>query len=141
MILLPLHHPVRVAEEVITLDIVSKGRVILGVGIGYQPADFRAFAVPMEHRVALFEEGVEVIRQCWTGDPFSFKGTHYALEDVQIGAVADRDRVGYRLRITNSDGVFLVEQQAYFGVENDRINWLRILCSGYRAIDDEPSQA
>ena len=38
----------------------------------------------MEHRLALFEEGVEVIRQCWTGEPFSFKGTHYALEDVQI---------------------------------------------------------
>ncbi|RPH75004.1 MAG: LLM class flavin-dependent oxidoreductase, partial [Candidatus Rokuibacteriota bacterium] len=42
VILLPLHHPVRVAEDVITLDLVSRGRVVLGVGIGYQPADFRA---------------------------------------------------------------------------------------------------
>jgi alkanesulfonate monooxygenase SsuD/methylene tetrahydromethanopterin reductase-like flavin-dependent oxidoreductase (luciferase family) len=48
VVLLPLHHPVHVAEDVITLDLVSKGRVILGVGIGYQPADFRAFSVPME---------------------------------------------------------------------------------------------
>ena len=56
VILLPLHHPVRVAEDVITLDLVSKGRVVLGVGIGYQPADFRAYAVPMEHRMARFEE-------------------------------------------------------------------------------------
>lgn len=64
-----------------------------------------------------------------------------ALEDVQTGAVADRDRVGYRLRITNADGVFLVEQQAYFDVENDRIIWLRILCSGYVPIDDEPTSA
>jgi len=84
VILLPLHHPVRVAEDVITLDLVSKGRVILGVGVGYQPADFRAFGVPMEHRAALFEEGVEIIRRCWTGEPFSFRGAHYALEDVQI---------------------------------------------------------
>jgi len=84
VILLPLHHPVRVAEDVITLDLVSKGRVILGVGIGYQPADFRAFSVPMEHRVTLFEEGVEILRQCWTGEPFSFRGKHYVLEDVQI---------------------------------------------------------
>jgi len=84
VILLPLHHPVRVAEDVITLDLVSKGRVILGVGIGYQPADFRAFAVPMEHRLALFEESVEILRQCWTGEPFSFRGKHYTLEDVQI---------------------------------------------------------
>ena len=56
VILRPLHHPVHLAEDVITLDLVSKGRVILGVGIGYQAADFQAFAVPMEHRVALFAE-------------------------------------------------------------------------------------
>ncbi|MBI2205262.1 MAG: LLM class flavin-dependent oxidoreductase [Candidatus Rokubacteria bacterium] len=84
VILLPLHHPVRVAEDVITLDLVSKGRVILGVGIGYQPADFRAFAVPMEDRLARFEEGVEVIRKSWTGEPFAFRGKHYTLEDVRI---------------------------------------------------------
>jgi probable F420-dependent oxidoreductase len=84
VILLPLHHPVRLAEDVITLDIVSKGRIILGVGIGYQATDFQAFAVPMEDRVALFEEGVEIIRQCWRGEPFSFRGAHYTLENVQI---------------------------------------------------------
>ena len=84
VILLPLHHPVRVAEDVITLDLVSKGRVIVGVGIGYQAADFRAFAVPMEHRVARFEESVEILRLSWAGEPFSFRGKHYTLEDVQV---------------------------------------------------------
>jgi probable F420-dependent oxidoreductase len=84
VVLLPLHHPVHVAEDVVTLDLVSKGRVVLGVGIGYQPADFRAFGVPMEHRVTLFEEGIEVIRRCWTGERFSFKGRHHVLDDVQI---------------------------------------------------------
>jgi probable F420-dependent oxidoreductase len=84
VILLPLHHPVHVAEDVITLDLVSKGRVILGVGIGYQAADFQAFAVPMEHRVGLFEEGVEIIRRCWSGEPFSFHGVHYTLDNLQI---------------------------------------------------------
>ncbi len=84
VILLPLHHPVRVAEDAITLDLVSKGRLILGVGIGYQPADFRAFAVPMDERLARFEEGVDVIRLCWQGEPFSYRGKHYALEDVTI---------------------------------------------------------
>ncbi len=84
VILLPLHHPVRVAEDVITLDLVSKGRVILGVGIGYQASDFGAFAVPMEDRAARFEESVEILRLCWAGEPFSFRGKHYTLEDVQI---------------------------------------------------------
>ena len=84
VILLPLHHPVHVAEDSITLDLVSKGRLIVGVGIGYQAADFRAFAVPMEHRMALFEESVEIMRRCWSGEEFSFKGKHYTLEDVRI---------------------------------------------------------
>jgi probable F420-dependent oxidoreductase len=84
VILLPLHHPVHLAEDVITLDLVSKGRVILGVGIGYQAADFQAFGVPMEHRTALFEEGIEIIRKCWSGEPFSFHGAHYTLENVRI---------------------------------------------------------
>jgi alkanesulfonate monooxygenase SsuD/methylene tetrahydromethanopterin reductase-like flavin-dependent oxidoreductase (luciferase family) len=63
---------------------VSKGRLIVGVGIGYQPADFRAFSVPMEHRMALFEESVEIMRLCWAGETFSYRGKHYTLEDVQI---------------------------------------------------------
>src|SRR5262249_6030078 len=84
VILLPLHHPVRVAEDVITLDLVSKGRVTVGVGIGYQPSDFRAFAVPMEDRVARFEEGIEILRRCWSGERFSFRGAHYTLEDVEV---------------------------------------------------------
>jgi len=84
VILLPLHHPVRLAEDVVTLDVVSRGRIVLGVGIGYQAADFQAFDVPMEDRVTLFEEGVEVIRQCWTGEPFSFHGKHHHLHDVQV---------------------------------------------------------
>jgi alkanesulfonate monooxygenase SsuD/methylene tetrahydromethanopterin reductase-like flavin-dependent oxidoreductase (luciferase family) len=53
------HHPVCVPEDVITLDLVSKGRVILGVGIGYQPADFRAFSVPIKDRAGRFEERIE----------------------------------------------------------------------------------
>lgn len=84
VILLPLHHPVHVAEDVTTLDIVSKGRVILGVGVGYQASDFQTFGIPMAHRAGLFEEGLEIIRQCWRGEPFSFHGTHYHLDNIQI---------------------------------------------------------
>ncbi|MCH7605624.1 MAG: LLM class flavin-dependent oxidoreductase [Chloroflexi bacterium] len=84
VILLPLHHPVKVAEDVVTLDIVSKGRIILGVGLGYQPADFRAFGVSMADRVALFEEGIQIIRQCWSAQPFSFQGKHFSINDLQM---------------------------------------------------------
>lgn len=84
VILLPLYHPVHVAEDVATLDIVSHGRAILGVGLGYQPADFLMFGVPRAERVGRFEEGVEIIRRCWSGDPFSFDGQYYQIDQVQM---------------------------------------------------------
>ena len=84
VILLPLHHPVKMAEDVITLDIVSRGRFILGVGLGYQPVDFRTFEIPIEQRVSRFEEEIEIIRQCWGGSAFSFSGEHFNLEDITI---------------------------------------------------------
>ena len=84
VILLPLHNPVHLAEDVITLDLVSKGIIILGVGLGYQEADFRAFEVPVGQRVGRFEEGVEVIRHCWSGEPFSFHGEYHQLENLHI---------------------------------------------------------
>ena len=84
VILLPLHNPVHLAEDAITLDLVSKGRIILGVGLGYQEADFRAFEVPVNQRVGRFEEGIEIIRHCWSGEPFSFSGKYHNLENLHV---------------------------------------------------------
>ncbi|MBO20246.1 MAG: hypothetical protein CL732_06880 [Chloroflexi bacterium] len=84
VILLPLHHPVRLAEDVVTLDVVSKGRVTLGVGLGYQPADFRTFGVEMDDRVELFEEKVEIIRRSWSRESFSFDGKHHQIDDMRV---------------------------------------------------------
>ncbi len=84
VVLLPLHHPVKVAEDVVTLDQVSKGRITLGVGLGYQEADFRAFSVPIGERVSRLEEEVEIIKRCWTGEPFSYHGKHFDLDDVRV---------------------------------------------------------
>jgi hypothetical protein len=55
-----------------------------------------------------------------------------ALVKVETDAFADRERVGYRFAVTNPDGRFLVEQQAYVGERDGRIGWLRIVCSGFR---------
>ena len=84
VILLPLHHPVRLAEDVVTLDIISKGRVTVGVGLGYQDADFRAFGITRSDRVELFEEKVQILRKCWSGQEFSFDGKHHKIENLQV---------------------------------------------------------
>jgi hypothetical protein len=58
-----------------------------------------------------------------------------AIEEIENGEVADRESVRYRFRVTNEDGEFLVEQQAYLCVEDEGITWLRIMCSGFRPMD------
>ena len=77
----------------------------------------------------------ELVDEIMLGAWFDEKDEVQELEDVQVGAVVDRQRVSYRLRVANPDGVFLVEQQAYFDVEGDRITWLRVICSGFRPVD------
>ncbi len=54
------------------------------------------------------------------------------LLEVESGAVSDRQRVSYQLRGHNDDGPFIVEQQAYFTERDGRIDWIRVLCSGFR---------
>lgn len=75
----PLHHPVRLAEDVVMLDHISRGRVILGLGIGHQPPDFDLFGVDRSERVSRTEETVEVLAQCFTGAPFAHSGRHWNL--------------------------------------------------------------
>lgn len=61
-----------------------------------------------------------------------------ALDSVDTGIVEDRHRVGYRFRVTNPDGTFAVEQQAYYETDGGQITWMRVVCSGYRRIQEPP---
>jgi hypothetical protein len=63
---------------------------------------------------------------------FEDKDEIEALEELETDAVADRQRVGYRFNVSNPDGRFLVEQQAYLSARDGRIEWMRVVCSGFR---------
>ncbi len=82
--LLPFNHPLRLAEDLAVLDNISNGRIEVGVGMGYAPHEFRGFGLPVSRRVSLTDEGIEVLRHCFTGDKFSFHGTRYDFDDVTI---------------------------------------------------------
>ena len=84
ILLLPLYHPVHVAEDAATLDIISNGRLILGVGMGYQAGDFGAFGIPPSQRVSRMEEGIDIIRACWTQDTVSYEGKRFRLDHVAV---------------------------------------------------------
>jgi probable F420-dependent oxidoreductase len=74
------HHPVRLAEDVAMLDVMSGGRVTLGVAIGYKPDEFALYGVPLEKRGARFEEQLAIMKGLWTGERLRFKGAYYTVE-------------------------------------------------------------
>ena len=82
--LLPFSHPLRLAEDLAVLDNLSGGRVEMGVGMGYAPHEFAGFGIPVSRRVSLTEEGLDVLRLAWAGEPFSYEGRRYRFEDVRV---------------------------------------------------------
>jgi alkanesulfonate monooxygenase SsuD/methylene tetrahydromethanopterin reductase-like flavin-dependent oxidoreductase (luciferase family) len=84
LMLLPLHDPVRVAEDVATLSLLSGGRFDLGVGIGYRQMEFDQFKRKISHRPSLIEEGIEILRRSWSGEPVNFSGKRYEVGDVRV---------------------------------------------------------
>lgn len=84
IVILPLHHPLQVAEDAATVDLLSSGRFELGVGQGYRVAEFAGYGVPRDARPSLLEEGVEIIQNAWTEEQFSYAGQHYQLTDVRL---------------------------------------------------------
>ena len=82
--LLPLYHPVRLAEELAVLDHISNGRMEFGIGMGYVPKEFEAFGVPLKNRVSMTDEAIEILRLAWKDEPFSFKGKRYELSNINV---------------------------------------------------------
>jgi probable F420-dependent oxidoreductase len=74
------HHPVRLAEDVAMLDVMSGGRFVLGIAIGYKPDEFALYGVDLEKRGARFEEQLAIMRGLWTQEHVQFKGTYYTLQ-------------------------------------------------------------
>jgi alkanesulfonate monooxygenase SsuD/methylene tetrahydromethanopterin reductase-like flavin-dependent oxidoreductase (luciferase family) len=82
---LPLHHPIQVAEQWATLDLLSGGRVDFAAGRGYDRREYLPLRVSFEDNQALFEEGLEIVRRLWSGTgPLSHRGRYYQFEDVAV---------------------------------------------------------
>ena len=83
--LLPLRHPAPVAKQVATLDTLSDGRVIFGVGVGGEfPVEFQLCGVPVEERGARLGEGIRVLRKLWSGRPVAHEGRFHSFPEVAI---------------------------------------------------------
>jgi alkanesulfonate monooxygenase SsuD/methylene tetrahydromethanopterin reductase-like flavin-dependent oxidoreductase (luciferase family) len=82
--LLPLHSPVKMAEEAATADILSGGRLEFGVGRGTAPVHYVGYNISQEESRERFEEALEVILKAWTNDTFSYRGKYFQAEDLAV---------------------------------------------------------
>ena len=81
---LPLHHPVRVAEQVATIDQITGGRASLGVGLGWWPLEYETFGVNMRQRGALMEEMLQIMRLVWTEEKVSWDGRFFKFPELTV---------------------------------------------------------
>ncbi len=81
---IPFHHPLRLAEETATLDILSGGRLTVGLGRGNRPMEFFGHGIPQQESRTRMEEGVEVLLQAWTEERVNFAGKHWCIENVPV---------------------------------------------------------
>jgi alkanesulfonate monooxygenase SsuD/methylene tetrahydromethanopterin reductase-like flavin-dependent oxidoreductase (luciferase family) len=83
IVVAPLYHPVILAEELATLDIVSQGRLIVGAGLGYRTEEYRLLGVPFEERGARFEEALQLMLELWTQDEVNHRGRFWTVENAK----------------------------------------------------------
>jgi probable F420-dependent oxidoreductase len=84
VLLLPLHDPLRVAEDAATLDVISGGRLELGLGVGYKVEELAAWGVDPKTRGQRMDEGIEIIQRLFGGERFSFDGKYHKYQDIQL---------------------------------------------------------
>ena len=82
--LMPLHDPIRTAEDAAVVDLISKGRLILGLGLGYRQEEFDVFGRSLKERKGRMEESIEILNKSWSEGEFSFKGKYYQYDNINV---------------------------------------------------------
>jgi len=86
VVVLPLYNPARLAAEIATADALSNGRLMLGIGAGYQPYEFERFGVDIARNLEMTDEFCDILDLAFSGDFFSYNGKHYQMPETHIPA-------------------------------------------------------
>ena len=84
IVILPLYHPVQIAEQAAMVQFISRGRLLFGVGLGYLPDEFASMSVPFDQRAGRMAESLSVLKRLWTEEDVSFDGTYYHFEHATV---------------------------------------------------------
>jgi alkanesulfonate monooxygenase SsuD/methylene tetrahydromethanopterin reductase-like flavin-dependent oxidoreductase (luciferase family) len=84
VLLAPFQHPLKLAEDAAVVDVISNGRLRLGLGQGYRQEEFDGFGVPRAERLGRTLETIEILKLAWTGQRFSFEGKYFHFKDVRV---------------------------------------------------------
>ena len=84
VVVLPLHHPLIVAEEIATADLLSGGRLDVGLGRGYQRYEFERLGQTLDQSRERFDESVDILLKAFAGDPFSHEGKYYSFGETSV---------------------------------------------------------
>jgi alkanesulfonate monooxygenase SsuD/methylene tetrahydromethanopterin reductase-like flavin-dependent oxidoreductase (luciferase family) len=84
VLLAPFYHPLRLAEDSATVDVISNGRLRLGIGLGYRAEEFAGFSVARGERLGRTLELIEILKQAWTGERFNHEGKYFKFNDVRV---------------------------------------------------------
>jgi alkanesulfonate monooxygenase SsuD/methylene tetrahydromethanopterin reductase-like flavin-dependent oxidoreductase (luciferase family) len=84
VLLAPFYHPLKLAEDTAVIDVISNGRLRLGIGMGYRAEEFAGFGIPRAERLGRTLETIEILKRAWTGQTFSFEGKYFRFRDVRV---------------------------------------------------------
>ena len=82
--ILPFHDPIRLAEQLALVDIISRGRLDVGVGRGNRPSEFIGYRVPQVESRERFDEAVQILQRAWTEERFSYDGRYFQIPEVRV---------------------------------------------------------
>lgn len=148
VLLLPLYDPIHVAEDAAVLDIISGGRLILGIGQGYRPEEFNAFGADLKDRPGVLREGAEVIRGLWTRDSLTYAGKRFRTDMLSLRPkpvqkpappiwVAAKKQRAVQLAGEVGDGWFADPITPLSIIRDNRLHWERAVTSSGKNVRDQ----
>jgi alkanesulfonate monooxygenase SsuD/methylene tetrahydromethanopterin reductase-like flavin-dependent oxidoreductase (luciferase family) len=143
VVVLPLHHPLVVAEEIATADLLSKGRLDIGLGRGYQTYEFERLGISLTDSRARFDEGLDVLLKAFEGKAFAYEGKHFHFGETTVFPTpVQRPHPPIWIVGQSQESILATARRGFnivsggFGVSVDKLRGFR---AGYDAMDLDPA--